>query len=625
MESNLLHGIRLFRSGSESVSKGRFQQQTKLTASGYQLISCIEMKMKQYSKITFRALFLALFLIPFGGCDFQAAEDAFDDFNIIIGLDPINTVINGILVDASSGDLVAASLTFSGQDESSLIDAYSDPLGDQNAQEGLITFGIQNSRLPSESSPVEFSVTATADGYFTTSQTVSVTSVGDNAFSLVMARENVNSDIQGTDGQVSSQVASNSSGVVQQTVTIQTQAPSSTQTQAQIAVTVPAGSIPLTLSGAPLVGQITTQLRVYDSGAGLAALPSGARTSGDGSNQAIAGATFFKMEDGAGNVAVTFSSGSGKVSAKSGATICDANDTSVVLKSTDSALITALTILGGSADATVHAYQPANGANPAVGTISVTDIAGTAEAEMCLGTANPNIDTSLLTDPSGGIIYTFALTGAAFLSGPLNHLVNVSNPSGAPVTPSFTLVGPGMSHTGDEFISAGGDMFALSALVDFTSDQIVFNGTTYVLTAETGGVTAVADIGTPLSGGPTNLSLPATSGTLLFNVTATVGCPTGETFDVSVTDESLDAVNVFYRADIPGSSWTLLPGSAIASKMADTDSIDITGSISLLPNTSYEFRGVLGTDSAITTQQTPGAAGLWTITMDPDEIGFDCG
>lgn len=578
--------------------------------------------MKSFRKHPLLILVFGFIVFQMSACDFQAAEDAFDDFNIIIGLDPINTVVNGIIVDASDGDLVSAELTFGGGDVSTLIDAYSDPLEDQNVEDGLITFGIRNSIVPSPSNPVVFTVRATADGYFSTSKTISVTKVGDAVFQLVMAQNNVTDTIPGTDGQVDNQIATNSSGVVQQAVTIQTQAPAPSQTQAQVTVVVPAGSTPVTANGTPLVGQITTQLRAYDSGSGLAALPSGAITSTDGTNQAIAGATFFKMEDQVGNVAVNFQSGSGKGFSK-GSTICDTNDTSILMASTDAALLGALTLLGGSAPANVFAYQPANDTNPQVGTPSLTLISGRAEAEICLGTVSPNIDTSLITDASGGIIYTFALTGAGISTGTLDNMVTITNPSGSPVTPEFTLVGLGMNPSGNKLIPGVGGSFPISDLMGETNSVTVLDGSTYVLTADVGGTSTAVDISNPLSGS-SNLSLPSTSNLVLLDVTASVQCSGNLEFDVQVTDESLDAVTVFYRATTPGSSWTLLPRSAITSKSANQSSIIITGTISLLISTFYEFRGVLGTDSSVTTEQTPAAAGAWSITMDPNDIGFDC-
>ncbi len=78
-------------------------------------------------------LFIALLATA---CDFQAAEDAFNEFQIVIGLDPIESPVAGVVYDLSSGQPVAATLTFGGAGASSLIDAYSDPLGSQVDVEG---------------------------------------------------------------------------------------------------------------------------------------------------------------------------------------------------------------------------------------------------------------------------------------------------------------------------------------------------------------------------------------------------------------------------------------------------------------------------------------------------------
>jgi len=173
-----------------------------------------------FSMTSKRNFFLILLMVAFGltaaaGCDFQAAEDAFDDFDIIIGLDPINTVVSGVIVDAGSGELVDAQLTFSGPDASIVIDAYSDPMLSLHAESGVLTFGINNSRVPSENSPVQITVSVTAPNYFSTSQDVTISAVGDDFFEIQMARSSANVAIAGTSGQVDSRVSTNGSGVVQ--------------------------------------------------------------------------------------------------------------------------------------------------------------------------------------------------------------------------------------------------------------------------------------------------------------------------------------------------------------------------------------------------------------------------
>lgn len=82
----------------------------------------------------FAALLIALFATA---CDFQAVEDAFDEFQIVIGLEPIDSPVAGVVYNINSGEPIRATLTFGGAGASSLIDAYSDPLPSQLDVEGL--------------------------------------------------------------------------------------------------------------------------------------------------------------------------------------------------------------------------------------------------------------------------------------------------------------------------------------------------------------------------------------------------------------------------------------------------------------------------------------------------------
>lgn len=562
------------------------------------------------------ALLLSLTL---SSCDFNGVRDAFENIDIVIGLEPIDTVVNGVIVDAGTGELISARLSFSGPDATFLIDSYSDPIEDITAGDGVITFGIQNSLVPSSSNPVEFDVRAEAGGYYTTTRRVILEQSDGQFFTIKMARDNINSVIDGTASRVDAQVSTSGTGQVQQTVIVST-APASSSTQSQASITIAQGTIPTTAEGAILQGQITTQLRVYDSASGLSALPSGARLA-NGSSNAIAGAAFFKMFDQAGNVAVSFPSATGKGVAN-GASVCNAGDTSLIVRSSDTALIAAVNLLSGSANADVYAYQPANGANDVVGSVVVTIEGGQATTEVCLGSAAPNVDLTTV-DASGGLIFTFALSAGQVTSGSLEHMVAILSP-GSGVNVDFTLVGAGLFHTGNMFVPGGTTTFIIKSLVGSPGNVDVVDGTTYFLAAEVPGSDLfVVDVGNPLSGS-SSLTLPSTSSLASFGLTASAQCPAGQEFDVQISDESLDAVNIFYRPNAPGTSWTLLPGSAISNKDATASSVTIEGTISLLTSTEYAFRGVLGANSASTLRTTPGSPQSWFIDLDADEVGLTC-
>ena len=110
-------------------------------------------------------LMLASLIVVMTGCDITSVRDAVDDFDLIIQLEPIETYVVAQIVDAETGDLVDGSIqvAFSGPDASSVIDFYSDPVTALSVRGGMLTVGVHQGIAPAESSPVRFSVTATAD------------------------------------------------------------------------------------------------------------------------------------------------------------------------------------------------------------------------------------------------------------------------------------------------------------------------------------------------------------------------------------------------------------------------------------------------------------------------------
>ncbi len=571
--------------------------------------------------LTWLSVLVVIIYAP--GCDFQAVEDALDDFDVVIGLESVNTVINGIMVDASTGNLVPAHLSFSGDDAFAIIDAFSDPVDALEADAGIVTFGIQNSVVPSPASPIDITVTAEAEGYHTTSRSLSITETGDVTFSLTMTPVSVTASIRGTEGSISSGLQTSGGTIVQGTV-IET--PLTAQSTAQATLTVPGGTTPLARSGAPLSGQLTTELRVFDSAAGMHALPSGARSAGGVKNASIVGATFFRMSDGSGAVAATFRGPQGK----SGSACSDAGGTSLRILTRDAALVAAFSSMAGPT-ATVAAWTPADGQNNQIATgIPVTREGDALVAELCFGGSAANVDASALGDVSDGVFYTYALVpggGATLETGMLDHQVSISNGSGSAVSAVFTLVGPGLQETNGRQIGPGTTTLRLADLLDTASEFSVLSGASFVLTATlpTGALESTSISPSPLSGAST-LNLPSSAGLQNYAVSATIQCPdpANQEFEVQVTTESLDAVSVFYRVAGSDNSWTLVRSSDISRKEATSSLIAIDASLSLLPSTDYAFRGVLGDDSSETVQTTPATATSWTVMLTPDGVGLSC-
>lgn len=576
----------------------------------------------------FRSIALpALMAIALVGCDVTAVEEAFEDFDLIIELEPINTVVNGIVVDNSNGNLVAATLEFSGPGASVLVDAYSDPITSLEAESGVVTFGIQNAVVPSESSPVELTVTASADGYYTNSQTFEITETGDSQFTVSLTSSSISASVVGTSSTSDSNTTTDSGGAVTQQVTVSTQ--QTAQTTATAAVAVAQGATPITAAGTPLTGQLTIDLRSYDSGAGLQALPTAARQRSDGTNQAVGGAAFFKMTDSNGNVAVgAVAASSGVVAGKSASTCT--GGILISLKSTDAALRASYdtaTGLGLMVDAKGYAFTPKDGQNNLVADTFVEEDGAGLKVDLCLGGASTDpgfIDTSAIGDASEGIIYTYAFGSSVVNTGTLNHQVAVTGLSGSQNI-QFTIAGPGLNKTANKSVTNG--TYSLATLVGTSgSFDVVANGS-YSLSAKYVGSTVVTavDISDPLSGS-SSLVMPATSDLQSFNITASLQCddPNTQKFEVQITSQSLDAVSAFYRIANNGESWTVLGKSAITSKEATDARIEINGTLSLKPSTLYELKGVLGNDASTTMETTPASGGDWIIALNTDDVGISC-
>lgn len=568
---------------------------------------------------------LALTLLV-SACDFQAAEDAFDEFQIVIGLDPINSPVAGVVYDMTSGQPIAATLTFGGAGSTSLIDAYSDPLATQvDVDGGALTFGVSNSVTPSPSSPFTFTVTAEAPGYYTQSRTVTATEVGGIDFEVPMVPEvNATSNVQGTSAAQSFSGQADQSGHVVQAVVVQTQATGQNNAQATATATVTSGATLTTASG-PASGQLTTQVRAYDPGQGSSSLPQGATTSSDGTNQAVVGAVFFQITDGGGNAVIGFSgSGSGKSGAgKSGACEQAGGFLELTITITDPAVLAAVQSLG-SVNAEIWGFTPADGANNQLGSTPLT-VNGTAvEGTVCAGGTLANVDLNNLGDVAQGAFFTLVMPPSVGTTAPLNMAVTIVNPSTAAIPGTITVQGPGLYANRSLSFPGSTKTRSLAEWLGVSGDYFIVNGGSYsIIVQPDGGAPESTSITDP-STGSTTINLSAAAATVTYAVEASFTCPAGTSFDVAVDDSSLDGVSVFYRR-LPDGSPRVIPNDDNVVKDTDQSTyIRVEAQLSGIPGQQYEFTGVLDNSQAIV-QTTAPAQAAWNITLDSDDVGINCG
>lgn len=247
-----------------------------------------------------------LFCLLMAGCDLSGPQDAIDDFELIIGLEAINTVVSGQVVDAATGELVDEEITlqFTGQDSDVLIDIYGDPISERTVEGGLVSFGIDNSVVPSDNNPVRFNVVAEAPGYLEASESVVLRSTDDAQFTLHVVDEDNppegSSSTKETGGDTDSQ------GTVNQSFEVET--PEEQQSTGSASITVDEGTVASDASGNPLTGQLTTRLTYFNnkSERSLKALPGGANSGPNGNPLVTAGFASINIEDQSGKRARTF-------------------------------------------------------------------------------------------------------------------------------------------------------------------------------------------------------------------------------------------------------------------------------------------------------------------------------
>ena len=582
--------------------------------------------------LRYRSLLLVAVLISatMSACDFQAVEDAFDDFQVIIGLDPINTPVTGLVSDQSSGFPLDATLQMGGPGASSLVDAYNDPLDPTvEVDGGIVTFGVSNGIVPSEGSPFEFTVTASAPGYYTKTVNVFVTEVGGLDVNVNMVRVvDATSNVQGTSAVQDNSVQSDQSGAVQQAVTVQTQSNVQNNSQATATATVSAGTVPTTSTGQPLTGQIQTQMRAYDPSQGTSSLPQQVTQAGDGSNQAVFGALFFRMTDSNGNAASNFSSsGSGKNAlAKSGA-CADAGGLEVTVSIENASLYDFVTLVDDTAG--VDGYNPKTGIKAILGEITLRPgMSPEVFGDLCVGGMLSNVDTTPLGDLSEGVFFSlYTVYGSTTY---MTHTLTINNPSVIGVPGRISIEGPGLSGHRDVTFPGSQNTKSLASWINTHGSYRLFDNSEYTITLEPDAGNPVSVKISDFSSGSSELTLSPSSVTRNYSATASFSCPDNTHFEVGVDEASLSNVSVIYAriksfAPLTYGPSRSITASDITSRSTDSRTfISITGNITAIAGETYRIVGALGVNWEDVEVTAPTGTNNWTIPLTTEDIGFEC-
>jgi hypothetical protein len=251
-------------------------------------------------------------LLVMSGCDFNAASDAFDEFDIVVELPPLATVVNVQAIDASTDAPVSndVRVTFEGNDASEVWDIYSDPIDQLVFADGFASFGLDSTRSPSSDDPARLRLRVQADGYVPTSVPVRITREGSITRTIRLTPDNPEQAPAGTQGR--RQRTPTTNGVTTSDVELHTDPTSDEPSAAQASASIPQGTTLKTADGAPLQGQVTTDLSVYDNSADAQnLLPAEALENSDGSRRLIQGALRFHVADESGQRAGQFDNAEG--------------------------------------------------------------------------------------------------------------------------------------------------------------------------------------------------------------------------------------------------------------------------------------------------------------------------
>jgi len=540
-------------------------------------------------------------------CDFNAASDALDDFDLIVALPPLATVVNMQAVDATTNDPVprTVSVAFAGPDAEAVIDIYSDPIASLSFDGGFATFGLDSTRNPSPQSPARVQMRVDADGYEPRIVPLRVTREGAITRAVRLVPSTSDNAPAGTAGERRT-VQTGEDGTLQQREEVRTPVVANDPENTQATVTLPQGTRLRTRTGEPLQGAVTADLQVYSTAAeALELLPPAALEASDGTRLQVRGALRIRLQDPSGRRAAQFGAAS------------DAEATTVTAT---------LPALPDGAAPVVTFFDPSTGASETLQLSGAEGLQrGAAKQGVLLSfqlqgnqivIGGERFDLpELFSNASGGYLSLAGLP--ARVCTPQGMLtMNRNGQRGAfdvtlrngGVTGRVTVSDPAASvslSAADFFDGPIPDVDPLDVTITAPDDQVV---------------TTTAS----LCSGTSAVTLPATAGTRIdARIVVEPDCPAGEI--IPITGE-IDGYAVNYR----------LAGSSDAFRTVAKDDITVvTGGtperfqtadarlFNVRPGEDYTFIGTFDTGSSQRTLTMPASDG-GVITTTDDELNDLC-
>lgn len=558
------------------------------------------------------ASFFAVFLVLLAtSCDFNAANDAVDQFQVIVEVPPISTVVNLQVLDASTGDPVSrdVQVIFDGQGAPEVIDVYSDPLSELLIGSGFASFGIDSTRSPSSERPVQLTLFAQADGYSATSIPVRIAQEGSIRQVLQLMPSNPERTVSGRSGDRKtgsmSEEGKTSSAVAAGT------AKARNSSNAEATASIPAGTALQTASGTSLQGNITVDLSAFGNSADAQKLlPTGARTDEDGRRRRIRGAVRFEVQDDDGRVARQF-----------GVSGSDTTTITADLSSIEARNGTPTVTLVNPETGTSQTYTLSESSTPGASskqqgtaTLQFVDSEVTVRSARGTATVDPGevggvFFAVLGVDPSG--TNTCAPEGSLQIA-----------PNGHEGTVGLHISERGFSLDTNVSIPDPNSTFTVSATSLFEGDIPRLGDVTLTVTAPDGQESATT---VNLCSGTYDVTLsePASE-----RIDATIrvrpDCPKGQNIPLS---PPLDGYTVSYRPSGSSGDFKTIPKENVDLNLTDEEPKTLeSAEVSMpnvLPDTEYEFNGTYGGQSSSRMVTTPAEDG-GEVTVTDQRLREEC-
>lgn len=265
-------------------------------------------------------------LVGLSNCDTGPLQDAVDNFDLVIGLEPINTTGTILLVDATTGEFITenVNLVFGGTNGEDVIDIFSDPMPQMSGTGGVFNFGIDNSVIPSESNPAEVLIEIYDDQnlFLGTVESFVFDEVGSTSYQYALVRaSNPPAGIVVGEGTPST-TNENNETTTDITVDLTSSAKiggfgngTFAAAGSGVSVQIPAGTRFLDADGNPLTGNISTSATYFDplEPSSVAKLGPNASNYNEDSSLVIFGAVTLTIKDENGNFASTVDQSNGKI------------------------------------------------------------------------------------------------------------------------------------------------------------------------------------------------------------------------------------------------------------------------------------------------------------------------